>query len=103
MRMLSHNIMVTTAYDYLKFFLCVGVILSNDFIKKRTEETEYEESNYSKCFANVSSTGTGSGTGSGTGKLKSIVAPNFYTGPFTEKICLVSFGILDVIIEGKIK
>ena len=96
MRIINHNILVTTAYDYLKFFLSIGVILSNDFIKKRSEETEHEESNYSKCFSN--------GTGTGTGKqLKSIVAPNFYTGPYTEKICLLSCGILDCVIEGKIK
>lgn len=90
-RMINHNIMITTAYDYIKFFLSIGVIVSSDYIKKRTEGTEHEEENYSRCFSNVNT---------GNGKLKSIVAPNFYTGPFTEKICLLAFGILDVIIEG---
>ncbi len=85
--------LVTTAYDYLKFLLSVGVILSNDYIKKRGEDTEHEESNYSKCFTNVNNTGAG--------KLKSIVAPNFYTGQFTEKICVLSFSILEIVIEGK--
>ncbi len=88
-KILKHNMLVTTAYDYLKFFLGIGVILSDDFIRGKSNETEYEEANYSKCFNSTA------------GKGKSIVAPNFYTGPFTEKICVVSFGILDVFIEGE--
>jgi len=91
MRIINHNILITTAYDYLKFFLGIGVILSNDFIKKRTDDSEHEESNYTKCFSNVCN---------GTGKLKSICAPNFYTGRYIENLNLLSCVILDVVIEG---
>ena len=85
---LNHNIDTTTVYDYLKYFLSLGVIFTNDHIKKRVEGTEEEL----KLSLNSS----------GISKLKSVVSNNFYSGSLSEKICSLALNILDNIIEGNI-
>jgi len=83
---LSHNIDTTTSYDYLKFFLSLGVIFNNDHIKKRAEGSD-EEVKLSLNSTAIS-------------KLKSVVSNNFYTGSLSDKICSLAINVLDVFVEG---
>jgi uncharacterized protein (UPF0276 family) len=83
---LNYNIDTTTAYDYLKFFLSLGIVFTNDNIKQNAEGLE-EEVKLSLNSSRII-------------KLKSVVSSNFYTGSLSEKICTLTFNVLDVFVEG---
>lgn len=91
MKIINHNILCCSGYDFIKFFLGIGVIMTNDCIKKKSESQDYEDSNFSKCFSSIENS-----------NLKSITSPTFYTGPFVDKICVLSYNVLDSCTDGKI-
>lgn len=87
-KLLNYCVDTSTVYDFLKFFLGIGVIFSNDQMKKKAEGDAEEI----KLSLNSTS----------LAKLKSTFSSNFYSGSLSEKISTLAFNILDIFTEGKI-
>ena len=109
---LNYNVDTTTVYDYLKFLFGVGVIFSNDYIRKKDDGGNSTGNNGgpgtigtigsgSISISNESDDTKVSLQSNNIAKLKSVVAPNFYSGSLSDKICSLTLNVLDIIVEGK--
>jgi len=83
---LCYNLDNSTAYDFIKLFLGVGVIFNNDCIQKRMEGSD-EEIKMSLNSASIA-------------KLKSVVSTTFYTDSLIDKIYALTINVLDIVVEG---
>ncbi len=113
---IDYNILANSAYDFIKFFLGVGGVISNDYINttavaaanngeynvdKISSSEDEDSANEEKDCESDNSIDNIEFISKNV-KYRSVVAENFYTGALVDKIYSLSYNILDTCLEGKL-
>ena len=116
---INYKILTNSAYDFIKFFLGVGSVFSNDYVNYQSKVNAMEDSDEDEDFNNDLEEGKDESSVSDSSlndidkiemiednnkkeNLKSVVGPNFYTEVMVDKVYSIAYNILDVYTEGNV-
>ena len=84
LKVLGYNADTTTVYDFLRYFLSIGVIFTDDYVNVKNDDGEIERKSIENVSGNVVGTALGKGTGSGYTQT----SINFSKGNFNSSMSL---------------